>query len=721
MEAVEAAFRNFLNLNSIYKPADIVDVIKLTRPSFRFSWTNRKQKYFNVPCAFDIETTSFYRNNGKEDEKVAIMYEWTLGIMGLVIIGRTWEEFIETINKISNILNLTINKRLIIYVHNLAFEFQFIRKLFEWDKVFSLDVRKPVYAVTTNGIEFRCSYILSGYGLEKLGEQLTMYNVKKLVGDLDYSKLRHSKTPLTQKEIEYCVNDVKVVMAYIMERIIADSGIGRIPLTKTGYVRIYCRNNCFYEKDKPKKNSHKRLRYLELMSSLTLTSDEYLQLKDAFQGGFTHANPFYVGQTMHDVTSYDFTSSYPAVMVAEQFPMSKSEIVQITDKEEFYKNLKLYCCLFDIKVIGLKPKVMYDNYLSLSRCRHVSHSIVNNGRVVSADVLETTLTEQDFMIFKQMYDYEHIEIGTFRRYKKGYLPKDFVKSILDLYVNKTTLKDVEGKEAEYINSKEMLNACYGMSVTDIVRPEILYAGDWLEPEKPDLDIEIEKYNKSKSRFLYYPWGVWVTAYARRNLFTGICEFADDYIYSDTDSVKTCHTERHEPYIDRYNTVIRQQLEKALKYHGLDKSLIVPKTKDGVVKCLGVWDFDGHYEKFKTLGAKRYMVKYSEDIRNKPKNRGKCSLTVSGLNKKYAIPYMEGKYGKDGIFKAFSDNLKVPKGHTGKLTHTYIDNEKKGKLTDYLGNEAEYHEMSSVHMENAAYSLNLSQEYVDYLTSINSIS
>ena len=98
----------------------------------------------------------------------------------------------------------------------------------------------------------------------------------------------------------------------------------------------------------------------------------------------------------------------------------------------------------------------------------------------------------------------------------------------------------------------MLNSCYGMAVTDIVRPEIIYTDDWQDPLLPNLEKSIEDYNKSRSRFLFYPWGVWVTAYARRNLFTGICEFGSDYIYSDTDSIKVINISAHMDYINSYN-------------------------------------------------------------------------------------------------------------------------------------------------------------------------
>ena len=124
--------------------------------------------YYNIPSSFDIDTSSFYNN----DEKVAIMYEWTFGINGLVIIGRTWKQFILMMKYICNYLVTDPKHRLVCYIHNLGYEFQFMRRYFEWHKIFALEERRPIYALTDSGIEFRCSYLLSGYSLAKLGENL---------------------------------------------------------------------------------------------------------------------------------------------------------------------------------------------------------------------------------------------------------------------------------------------------------------------------------------------------------------------------------------------------------------------------------------------------------------------------------------------------------------------------------------------------------------------
>ena len=681
---------------------DRIDEILLPLAGLKPITTSKRKQYYNIVCAFDIETTSF---SNQLDEKCSIMYCWQMAINGRVIFGRTWNEFIKVINRLTEFLNLYSGRRLIMYVHNLAFEFQFIRKRLEWESVFSIETRKPLYALTTGGIEFRDSYLLSGYSLAKLGDNLQKYKVKKLVGDLDYSKIRHSKTPMTEKEIAYCENDVLVVSAYIQEEIEKAGNITRLPLTKTGYVRNYCRSKCFYGDERHKTSTKTYQKYRELILNLHLTGDEYKQLKRAFQGGFTHAAARFSGKVEKNVDSIDFTSSYPYVLLSEQFPMSSCRIVEIHSKEEFQKYINLYCCLFDVEFTNLTPKFINENYISLSRCYQHEKTVVNNGRVVSADKIVMTITDVDYTIIEKTYDWDSMTIYNFRVYNRGYLPTNFVKSILKLYSDKTTLKGVEGKEVEYLVSKGMLNSCYGMTVTDIVRDEIIYSDEW-DTEKADVESDIEHYNKSRNRFLFYPWGVWVTAYARRNLWNGILAFGDDYIYSDTDSIKCLNIEKHFDYINEYNNTVKRKLQVAANYHKIDFELFQPKTIKGIKKLIGVWDWETEKEKytrFKTLGAKRYMIEQD----------GKINITVAGVNKKTAVPYLVKTYGNK-IFDAFTNDLTIPKEYTGKMTHTYIDERRTGTITDYLGNKNTYDEYSGVHLENAEYSLSLSQAYIDFL-------
>ena len=661
--------------------------------------TYKKEWWYNVSCAFDIETTSMMIG----ENKVAFMYIWMLGIDGYCITGRTWDELHWCLDKISEYCGLGEKVYLPIYVHNLAYEFQFIKDRFEWNKIFALDLRKVNYCITKSGIAFKCSYQLSGYNLETIGKNLQKYKVNKMSGDLDYSIIRTSDTKLTEKELQYCINDVLVVMAYIQECMEQENYISDIPLTKTGYVRRYVKRECLGT------SKHRNKGYRAFIHRLTLEPEEYQQLRRAFQGGFTHASPIHSNAIIHDVDSYDFTSSYPAVMLSEKFPMSRSEKIIIKSKDEFENNLENYCCLFDVKFEMIESKELFEDYISRSHCRNIVNCVTNNGRIVSADSITLTITEQDFMIIKRMYRWENMEIGNFRRYRKQYLPNEFINAVLKLYEDKTQLKDVEGKEAEYMRAKADLNSLYGMTVTDIVRDDIVYKdGEW-EAQPQNLEEAIESYNASRSRFLFYPWGVWVTAYARVNLWTGIISTGNDYVYSDTDSLKILNGDKHKKYIDAYNEMITHKIKYAMEYCGFPINRTKPKTIEGIEKPIGVWDYEGHYIKFKTLGAKRYLWLDTQK---------RMQMTVAGLSKKIGLKYLQFvKNDGKSIFDTFSDGMEIPAGWTGKMVHNYIDTPISCTVRDYQGNITKINEKSALYMEPTYYTLSIGVEYAKFLLGI----
>lgn len=672
--------------------------------------TKTSVEYLNLESAFDIETTSTYTKNGK---KFSFMYLWGFGLGEhgeFLTYGRTWEEFKELLEEVANELNITINRRLVIYVHNLGYEFQFMRKLFDWDTVFSVDERKPIKALTTGGFEFRDSYILSGYNLESLAINLVNHKNKKMVGDLDYKLIRHHKTEITDDELNYMENDVTIILNYINEQLEQYGNITKIPLTNTGRVREYVKHKCYYTegKSKYKSSKSKQNNYRFIMDNLTLKPDEYLKLKRTFMGGFTHSNPLHTDKVLKDVNSIDFTSSYPSVMIAEQFPMGSGFS---PTKEDILKNgydyyINNFCCTLNISVQNLKNIFIYDSYLSESKCKIEGEKLITNGRVFSAQYLNTYMTDVDYSIFKRCYSWDRIEIHDIICYPKGYLPKPIIESILALYQDKTTLKGVPGKEVEYLLSKGMLNSIYGMTVTDIVKDEITYDDEW-GLEQVSIEEEIEHYNSKKSRFLFYPWGVWVTAYARRNLWLGILAIKEDYIYSDTDSIKFFNYSKHENFIKGYNKLVINKQLKTLDYYNLNHELLSPKTVKGVEKPLGVWDFEGLYTRFKTLGAKRYLVE--ED--------GKLYLTVAGLSKMNGINYMIKQCNNDftKVFEMFTDELQIPKENTGKNTHTYIDDEITETIIDYLGKEEDITSVSGIHLEAAQYSLSISDYFIKFYT------
>lgn len=669
---------------------------------------NKKIEYINIECGFDIETTSTYTS---EDLKFAYMYIWTFGIKdeNYIIHGRTWEEFIEVCEKLQESYNLSEKRRLVCYVHNLGFEFQFMRKHFNWLEVFSIDERKPLKALCDYGIEFRDSYLLSGFSLDVTARNLVNHEVEKLGGSLDYDLIRHSKTPLTDTEMKYCRNDVIIILYYINEQIEIYGDITKIPLTNTGRVRSYVRNRCYYsDTNHSKSSTGKYMRYRAVMEDLTLDKDLYNMLVRGFMGGFTHANAQYTGQIIDDVTSIDFSSSYPAVMLAEKFPMSRGIKTEFTKDKDFNYYRKHFALIFNIKFTNLIAKIPQENYLSESKCYDKVNVQENNGRVNRADSLVTTITDVDFEIIEQCYTWDKAEVNSVFRFHRGYLPRSIIESTIDLYKDKTVLKDVEGSEVEYVLSKGMLNSIYGMTVTRVIRDDIIYSDDW-EVEPANTEEQIKKYNDSRNRFLYYPWGVWITAYARRNLWYGIISMKEDYIYSDTDAIKFKNYEKHKPFIKKYNKHILNKIKRMCNHYNIDYDRLEPKTKEGKVKPAGVFELDGQYSRFKTLGAKRYLVEFEG---------GEMEMTVAGLSKRNGLRYLQD-ISKDNteVFNAFNDEMYIPSEHTGKMTHTYIDEPMEMMIQDHLGNEGWVSSLTGVHLEKADFTLSLSRQYVDFIENL----
>ena len=659
--------------------------------------------YYDVPCMFDTETTSFYDKTN--DRKVAWVYAWMFGINGHTIMGRSLNDFKILIDRISEVFCLGEDNRLVCYIHNMSFDFAFIKKLLNYTDIFVMDMNKPLYACCEEGIEFRCSYLLTGKSLDELGKGLQKYKISKKVGDLDYSLCRHENTLLTKKELGYCINDVRVGMAFIQEKIEAGEHIKDIPYTKTGYVRQYVRRKCYSKK------YHQN--FSNYISRLTLTEEEYFTCKRAFMGGFTHANSWWVNETIEgEIASFDFTSSYPAVMISEMFPAGKGHKVIIHNEKEFNAYCKEKCCIFDIVIRDLKlKKDIPDAIISESKMWDFNKEgmIIDNGRVRYCKSCKMTITNVDYTVFRKFYDFKCV-VKEMWVYEKAYLPKPLIECVLDFYKAKTELKGLEDEESkrEYALKKEMLNSLYGMIVMDIVRQIIVFDPDTdvcFKALDGSVEDQLNKYNNSKNRTTFYPQGLFITAYARRNLFMGIYEFKNDYIYSDTDSIKAINYKDHLAWIEKYNNWVTKKIEKCLLTRGFDKDEAKPKNIKGVKKPLGVWDFENKdelYTKFKTLGAKRYIVEQNEDI----------FCTVAGIGKKSIKKYLKENF--ENPFNGFKNKLSIEAKDTGKNTHLYFNDEYENDIIDYNGNKSHIVTDCGVYLESAPWKLTFSKDYDKFL-------
>ena len=87
-------------------------------------------------------------------------------------------------------------------------------------------------------IEFRCSYALTNMSLEEFTKKMKVEHVKKPGEDIDYKVYRTSTTPLTDKAMQYCQNDVLGLYEALTVQLNNDGdNLYTVPMTSTGYVR----------------------------------------------------------------------------------------------------------------------------------------------------------------------------------------------------------------------------------------------------------------------------------------------------------------------------------------------------------------------------------------------------------------------------------------------------------------------------------------------------
>lgn len=643
----------------------------------------------NLISSFDIETyTSIV-----DEKPLANMYVWQWGFGNypedyVVCMGRTWDEFIDCYNSVVELAN---GASVFVYVHNLAYEFGFIQKRLVWrdskngyKDVFATDIRKVIRAETKDHIVFKDSLIYCGTSLETVGKNLTKYKVKKMSGDLDYSKPRNSKTPLTDKEIGYCLNDVLVVMAKIREDLeFKCQKLTELVMTNTGNVR-----------EELKAFKEEYVDDYDPIRNTSLTRETYFVLSECFMGGFTHCNPRASERTFENVHSIDFTSSYPSVMLSEWFPSGSFKNVGNKFNLNTVHPAQRWCAYIKIKNLKLN-KYAPDGWISENHCKELSKdNIVYNGKVIMAQTLTMYITDVDMDMLRLYYDFEVVDYTVYVAMARP-LPEYIRRCLYKLYADKTELKDVEGMENEYMASKGKFNSAYGVSVQRVLMNHIEYSDTlgWVcnvltEDEK---DRMLTNYNRKQDRTLYYAWGVWVTAFARANLLRGIFEMGNDYLYSDTDSIKFLNLEKHKDYIDKYNKLVTNKLIKINGKENYDKYLR-PKDRNGIEHPIGVWDYEGKYDKFKALRAKSYLT-YT---------KGEYHLTCAGVSKKKGTEYIAKQ---EDPFEWFNMDLEFPADATGKLAHSYIDDEHIWTVTDEFGNVETVDELSCVALVPCGYKMN----------------
>lgn len=656
---------------------------------------NRKS-YYNIPCAFDIETTTINCLGGKTLERpIGFMYSWQFAIRRndgykayTAIRGRRWEEFIELLIFLKKYLGLKDKVILPIYSHAAFFEFQFLRNFIDVTDLFARNKREPIRVSFNHGYELRCSYYLSNMSLSKCIEITNGAIFGKLSGDtFDYSKKRTPSTTLSLYEVKYSYNDVLGLCEYL-DMLLKDDNMLTIPMTSTGFVRREVRD-CVLQNPDNQKN----------MIASKLSPRLYVLCKTASRGGNSTSNPYLVDTLLNNVKGADLKSSYPAVMMMCPFPITSfCEIRPTVSNLQSYqdKAMLIDCTLYNLKISN--PMTLC--YIPSSRCTRIvgNNDIdkgpityrVANGRIVEAESASMVITDVDLRIISQQYTFD-IEINSLHISDYGKLNNEFRMSLLDMFVLKTKLE--RGDPELYVKIKNKINAYFGMMLTDICAKDIYYRnGKWSNEKTIDIESKLNRYYASRKSFLSYQHGIWVTAWARYRHMEGITACGSDIVMGDTDSCK--YINDHEKDFDELNAKWITQC-----YNNDIVPIIKVWEKPTI---LGIWEHEETYSEYKTLGSKKHAYRYAKN--------NKLGITVAGLNKKKGAKWLELNGGLD----AFSIGKTIPEKFAGRTTAYYNDVDAPYQLTI---DGCTFTTASNIGVVDATYTIGVSDDYWQYLVGI----
>lgn len=693
---------------------------------------------------------------------ISCMYIWQFAIETAVdikvFIGRTWEQFEDFMQHLTRAVIDRIGAKpssleLRVYVHNLGFDWQHFRNVYDYEftrrgkyraAVFARSARKPMKAqIKVNGVKVTMidTLCLTQKGLDAWTKDSNL-PVKKLSTPPGYYEvLRTPNTDLTEFDIDYATTDVIAMVYGVRQYREKYHSLYNIPLTQTGEVRRTCKANVTDVTPAWAALQYDTIQRTDLPM--------YRRLVQTFCGGWVHANATKVNRVIKNVRAFDFASSYPFVMCAFSFPVTAFEQVDASEFNELVKlDPRALTCpkhwLMRAKFTGLTAKLQ-NTYWSSSKTLNTDKEMrewtVDNGKIATADEAEMFITDLDYLTFTWAYDWEDVEIVELYVAEATPLPTSLVVTILDYYSKKTTLKGT-GEDSKYKEAKQFTNSIYGVSVTKLFADDVAFeltedGPAWVKHElTEDAYYEKRARFKPEDAFLAFQIGVWVTAFARSNLWYILHQVDKHAIYGDTDSLKGTFDDKDMVVINAYNEWVLKRQQESADLHKFDVSKFRPLKKSGKPDILGYFDEEDLCHEFKTLGAKRYIDTVAEPVDSfdeivphgdafKGRKGTKwvkilsktestayvLHCTIAGLPKKAAEMALNS-------MEEFNENRYFGIHESGKRLAMYNDNQPPATWIDYQGKS--YHSTAKygVCIVPTTFDLSIGGDYMKYLNKLH---
>ena len=268
------------------------------------------------------------------------------------------------------------------------------------------------------------------FGVDEIAKDFSL-PISKL--KLDYDLYREVGHELTEDEVAYIKNDVKI-MALALDI-----------MFKEGLTKMTIGSDALHN-------------FKNMVSSFdlyfpTLSFEIDKSIRESYKGGFTYLNPLYKEKDVkEDIIVLDSNSMHPSHMMNDWMPMGEPMYYLGEYQEDVLHPLYIQrlSCSFKIKE-GKIPSIQLKHSFSFLPNEYIEDT--------HGEIVDLTLTSVDLELFFMQYDLTSEVV-----YHDGFKFKR-IKGLFGEYINHWTKQKInakkEGNDALYSIAKLMLNSLYG--------------------------------------------------------------------------------------------------------------------------------------------------------------------------------------------------------------------------------------------------------------------
>lgn len=629
-------------------------------------------------------------------------YLWTFGFDSTpeIAYGRSFEELFEFLETIKARLKLHRNgendKHLLVVIVPSLFEFfaQTKKALPYSAEPFVSKSSSDVLLATLLDV-FELHSYEAYFESDVCDDMLNQYGI--ITPEINADILSAACT-LTEEEFDASGNKVYYMCSVFRDElnIKYQGGVGSLVLTKTTRV-----NTLFGAELRKDSNKSKCNLRAQIMKQNPITSEygrEFLipLMYKAFIGGCVFFEDGVPNKEFENVHSVDMSSAYAARMVLSPYPVGKwEEMEQPASYTDLFKRpYSQYAMIISFTVEGVEvlpdglaflPAQFRNNYIDLTDLDEIADQIerASSTRIKKAHRLRLTLTDIDFKLFVQNYDFKRIRIDNVLGSLYGYLPDYVQRVIVQLYGAKAEAKERKAKlktagvltldeELSYDRIKSELARLYGIFTK---RPIVKrYAFDTVTKEPKVVD---KYYISDTAKFsaVLYHWGVWTPALVRKEIAGLRRELVEAaragrhdirVLSGDTDNIN--YIGNADDIIARYNENVKRQIERRAASMNIEPERL---------KGLGELTTD-IYKKYKLTGLKQYCY-----IRE-TESGDVFEFKVGGMNRECDYFQRECKTPLQA-FKHFGLGLTIPREYAPRIIHQPVSEHKVEEWIDRDGN------------------------------------